>query len=123
MSLDQSVTEIIIQNLSNILKIARFKKHQSGWFRSVLKAVCGNNILCAKLVTLFGVDECSVKTVKNKILDPNEFYNQFVQKSKINKIRIDSIITETIHDWMKTAFILFNNSTNVVMKKEKNIIQ
>ncbi len=38
MSLDQSATEAIIQNLSNTLKIARFEKNQSGWFKSVLQA-------------------------------------------------------------------------------------
>ena len=123
MWLDQSATGAIIQNLANALQIARFKEHQSGWFRSIIKAVCGDNISCAKVATLLGVDERSVRTAKDEISDPNEPYNQFVQKSKIKRVRIDLIITETIHDWMKTAFTPSSNSANVVMKKERNIIQ
>jgi hypothetical protein len=120
---DQNATSAIIHNLSNALQIARFKEHQSGWFRSVLKAVCGDNISCAKVATLLGVDERSVRAAKSELSDSNKPYNQFIQKSIIKRVRIDPTITESIHDWMKTAFTPSSNSTNVVMKKEKNIIQ
>ena len=119
---DLSTMRIVISNLSQALQTARLKEHQSGWFRSILKAACGNNVSNRKVARLLGVDRHSVDMAKKqlKTISNNGLYNQFIQKSTIKRVRIHPQVTEKILNWMKTAFVPSSNSNNVIKKKEQN---
>lgn len=121
---DYKTIEIMISNLSKSLQIANLKEHQSGWFRSIVKAVSGNNTKNAKVAAILGIHRKSVLAAKQQQNNlPDNKYNQFVQKTTIKRVRIDPKITEQIHQWMKTAFTASSNSSNVIQKKKNNVIQ
>ena len=120
---DFSTIRSVISNLFNALQIASLKEYQSGWFRSVLKAVCGNNVSNRKVADLLGVHRHSVDIAKKQvnIISNNGIYHQFVQKSIIKRVRIHPQITKQILEWMKTAFVPSSNSNNVVQKKRTKL--
>lgn len=120
---DYSTIQCIISNLSKSLQIASLKEHQSGWFRSVIKAVTGENTSTGKIAAILGIHRNSVTTVKQQNNLSENGYNTFVQKATIKRVRIDPKITNQIHQWMKTAFTASSNTSNVVQKKKNKHIQ
>ena len=69
---DHKTIETMISNLSKSLQIANLKEHQSGWFRSVIKAVSGNNTKNSKMAVILGIHRNSVLAAKqqqNKLLN------------------------------------------------------
>ena len=121
---DYSTVRNVISNLFNALQVASVKEHQSGWFRSVLKAVSGNNVSNTKVADLLGVHRHSIDRAKQQTKDfSEEKYYQFIQKPIIKRVRIHPQITNQIHEWMKVAFTPSSNSNNVVKKKQNKIVQ